>query len=342
MVMSVLQAGVNHELRAVVAQRQQAKATMTQQVLPKYMEYLHRCAHYRNLVPAQREFARVLRIRRAVIHAKVVVHRELRVVVAQRQRSKATMQQHVLPEFMESLDFITFNRKQRAIKQEIIQVFVERERRAMIQAKAEHLQRLKVVVREYDQVLRRRWAMAHAKYVHSQKLFPVLREFLQVRYQRLVMNFQDKSAMIYYCNNAYWKVNNTLRGTVAYDDVDHIHKRIGELKKALYKRRPFVGTVYRGSNLPASVQASLKVGATYSDPAFLSTSRTKGKEFKRSYSFIIQSKTGVSVSSWAHYDEDEVLFQPDTVFQIVKMEQKQRRRRLITVVHMKELEKHAL
>jgi hypothetical protein len=123
-----------------------------------------------------------------------------------------------------------------------------------------------------------------------------------------------------YTSYSYEKLNSAMRrGSVSLEHQESIECMLKGMAKEV--RLPVHrGTVYRGANLPEPAMNELRPGATYCDPAFLSTSRLRNQAFRGSVQFIIESKTGVDVASIsAHRGEEEVLFRPATMFKIISV-----------------------
>jgi hypothetical protein len=123
-----------------------------------------------------------------------------------------------------------------------------------------------------------------------------------------------------YTSYSYENLNRAMRrGSVSLDHQESIECMLKGMAKEV--RLPVHrGTVYRGANLPEPAMNELRPGATYCDPAFLSTSRLRNQAFRGSVQFIIESKTGVDVASIsAHRGEEEVLFRPATMFKIISV-----------------------
>lgn len=156
--------------------------------------------------------------------------------------------------------------------------------------------------------------------------------------QKNFFDTRDRGAIKNYTGPKYEKMNKALRsGDVGKDEKlkTQIDAVIKALKKDSDKLPVFQGTVYRGACLPESIVETLVPGAFFSDKAFFSTSRNKAKasQFKsndQAVLFEITSGTGRQVAKFSkHKEEDEVLFLPNTRFEITKVEGK--------VVTMKEL-----
>jgi hypothetical protein len=98
------------------------------------------------------------------------------------------------------------------------------------------------------------------------------------------------------------------------------------------------GTVYRGARLPPYLMDKLRPGTTFYDRGFTSTTKVEKVAFlseEGAVKFIIESKTGVYISSVAAQKEHEaeVLFRPGTKFEIISVARSNAR----LLVTMKEL-----
>jgi len=134
----------------------------------------------------------------------------------------------------------------------------------------------------------------------------------------------DKNALYDYTSNGYGAMNNHKRGIIMNDD--SLPRRIRAVVRALGKQklRVYRGKVYRRIHkMGDGFIQQLKVGATFSDKAFFSTSKIASfAEEREIYDdgqvmFEIESRTGSDVKMYSrHPKEDEVLFRPDTLFMI--------------------------
>ena len=140
-------------------------------------------------------------------------------------------------------------------------------------------------------------------------------------------NKTERKALKEYTGGVYKVINSSLRsGSVVpevKEKVDWISSALSKLSKAdpnmVYK-----GTVYRGTDLPTNIKDSLQPGATYSDPAFFSTSMKpeQAQAFSKGIVFQIESKTGVNVAKKSNIpSEAEILFRPCTLFMIKSREE---------------------
>ncbi|MER8694294.1 ADP-ribosyltransferase domain-containing protein [Mesorhizobium opportunistum] len=94
-----------------------------------------------------------------------------------------------------------------------------------------------------------------------------------------------------------------------------------DLKDAVAKLPTFDGIVYRRTEIPESMLhlLSLRPTAGYRDPAFLSAS-TSTNAFAGRDMLVIQSIQGCDISALSAFpEEQEVLFMPNTSFQISKV-----------------------
>jgi hypothetical protein len=150
--------------------------------------------------------------------------------------------------------------------------------------------------------------------------------------KRNTLNDHDFDAMDDYTGDGYIIMNRALRLSNISSPVQ---TRINAVVKALIKLSTredvvYQGTVFRGTSLPESFLRTIVPGATFSDPAFMSTSTTPSvaENFHMMQpdgailvGFVIRSKTGVDVEKLSCMEgEDEVLFRPNTQFRIQSVE----------------------
>jgi len=145
----------------------------------------------------------------------------------------------------------------------------------------------------------------------------------------------DRWAIEDYTGPGFGVMNRALRaGATSADE----QQRIDAVLRAMSKHRlkSYEGTVYRGAKLPPAIRDTLRPGATFADPGFLSCSSDEMRAYTfrpsgdGSFTFVIESKTGVDVSKFSkHKHEAEVLFRPSTTFQIQSIDE--------MVITMKEL-----
>ena len=171
---------------------------------------------------------------------------------------------------------------------------------------------------------------------HAKSLLQQVREAFR---QRHTWNKLDEKAIKDYTGSGYRELNEALRSGSA---TKKQQQRIDAVVRAMSKPRirVYKGTVYRGAKLPPKIKKTLRAGGTFTDPAFLSTSKEKGKAYftpgrGRSILFVIESKTGVDVTGDSVHGlkEEEILFRPGTVFRIKSVETGE----VGTVVSMEEL-----
>lgn len=138
-----------------------------------------------------------------------------------------------------------------------------------------------------------------------------------------------------YTGSMYKDINALLRGSKQFNDPEYTQKVQDVADKAAEGLRSlpdYKGETYRGTALNDDIVAKMKVGGTYSDKGFLSTSSNPNiaDNFKASNSagktqvlFTIQGKHGKDISSASQYgSEKEILFNPSSKFKITSMEEK--------------------
>ena len=150
--------------------------------------------------------------------------------------------------------------------------------------------------------------------------------------ERNTLNDHDFDAIDDYTGDGYTIMNRALRLS---DIPSPVQARISAVEKALIKLSAreevvYQGTVLRGTSLPEHFLRTIVPGATFSDPAFMSTSTTPSvaENFHMMQpdgailvAFVIYSKTGVDVEKLSCMEgEDEVLFRPNTQFRIQSVE----------------------
>ena len=119
---------------------------------------------------------------------------------------------------------------------------------------------------------------------------------------------------------SYHRVNPGLRSKDAAQIAD-VRDYRDTVNAALAKLPDHVGTVRRGTDLPAEVLAEHQVGATVTYKAFTSTSTAGG--YGRPHRFVIQSKRGKLIERYSgHQSENEVLFAAGTRFKVLAREDK--------------------
>jgi ADP-ribosyltransferase exoenzyme len=134
----------------------------------------------------------------------------------------------------------------------------------------------------------------------------------------------------------YTKGSNSINKALRDGPVDaSTEKSIEIMIRSLDMLPPFVGTVYRGTNLPESVVDHIKTFKTFSDKAFLSTSKRHFDDFFKfkceTCLFTITSRTGRDISEYASgmfkgdKGEAEVRFKPYTQFRVTSVEERRRR-----------------
>ena len=138
-----------------------------------------------------------------------------------------------------------------------------------------------------------------------------------------------------YTGSMYRDINGLLRGSKQFGDPEYEQKVQDVVDKAAEGLRSlpdYKGETYRGTALNDDIVAKMKVGGTYSDKGFLSTSSNPNiaDNFSSSNSagktqvlFTIQGKHGTDISSASKFgNEKEILFNPSSKFKITSMEEK--------------------
>ena len=139
----------------------------------------------------------------------------------------------------------------------------------------------------------------------------------------------------------YSEINQLLRNPKGFkEDYDNDLKYEKEVQaitdkitEGLSSLPDYKGETYRGGFVPNEIIQQMKVGGTYSDKGFLSTSQDKdmGQSFVKTYQksdhsnvfFTIDGKHGKDISKAADWrEEKEVLFSPSSKFKITSMEEK--------------------
>jgi hypothetical protein len=132
-----------------------------------------------------------------------------------------------------------------------------------------------------------------------------------------------------YTGWGYDHINSHLRGVDPglgriYDSPE-LDRIADEVSSGLAKMPAHEGVTYRGTNLPDDVMSQVRQGGTFSDPAFLSSSRdvSTAQTFRSDGNAMlhIDGRSGKDVSGLsAHGNEAEILFDRATEFRVVKKE----------------------
>uniref|UniRef100_A0A7S2Y629 NAD(P)(+)--arginine ADP-ribosyltransferase n=1 Tax=Entomoneis paludosa TaxID=265537 RepID=A0A7S2Y629_9STRA len=160
--------------------------------------------------------------------------------------------------------------------------------------------------------------------------------------KRWTLNEKDLELITQYTSGDFWNFNNALRPWTRKDfSPEELKKHLGRverLKIALGKLQPRDGSranVYRGCrSFPASMRHGLQEGATYQDPAFLSTSYAqevavdfaryedkRDTRQSRPVFFCMNIKSGANVERNSKFDwEREILLYPNTMFRIYNVQ----------------------
>jgi hypothetical protein len=127
----------------------------------------------------------------------------------------------------------------------------------------------------------------------------------------------DLDAIAHYTGSGYWEMNQQLRArTVAPGST--MEQRIEALSTALGKLPKHEGPVFRGTILTPEQISRYEPGKFVTERAFTSTSTDPGKAFPGDVRFLIDSRTGRDVSAYSGAPESEVLFDRDTVFEVLR------------------------
>ena len=139
-----------------------------------------------------------------------------------------------------------------------------------------------------------------------------------------------------YTGSMYRDINGLLRGAKQFGDPEYEKKVQDVADKAAEGLRSlpdYKGETYRGTALNNDIIEKMKVGGTYSDKGFLSTSsnpdiadtfsNSNKTEGKTQVLFTIDGKHGKDISSASKFgNEKEILFNPSSKFRITSMEEK--------------------
>jgi hypothetical protein len=139
-----------------------------------------------------------------------------------------------------------------------------------------------------------------------------------------------------YTGSMYRDINGLLRGKKDFNDPEY-EKEVQDIadkaSEGLRSLPDYKGETYRGTSLDNSLIAKMKVGGTYSDKGFLSTSSDpkiadafnggNAGVGKTAVLFTIDGKHGKDISKASSYDDEkEILFNPNSKFKITSMEEK--------------------
>ena len=123
-----------------------------------------------------------------------------------------------------------------------------------------------------------------------------------------------------YTMSGYAMLNGALRNPqTSAKDLQTYDAYIQNTTAGLDALPPYTGTVYRGTKLPQGVLDTYTKGATITERAFTSSTKSAKVlgEFRDKVTMTITSKTGRDVSGIAHdATEQEVLFKPGTKFKV--------------------------
>jgi hypothetical protein len=137
---------------------------------------------------------------------------------------------------------------------------------------------------------------------------------------------KEKDVIKEYTGGDYGKINDYLRNGTEIDS--NLKDNINVLSKTLDNAPKFSGEVYRGNYFNSDAQLNnfkeqFKVGETYTDKSFMSTTSNKDVVdlYYNDKNFVstmnIKSKSGVSINSLSYYtNENEVLFNKGSKFKV--------------------------
>jgi ADP-ribose pyrophosphatase YjhB (NUDIX family) len=139
------------------------------------------------------------------------------------------------------------------------------------------------------------------------------------------MTISELAGIKSYTGGGFRAINDALRGKDKHGGIKHMTTahwaEVRKTVKGLRRLPKFVGTVKRGTDLPAHVIDHWKVGAVVLDRAFISSSKVQG--WGGTHSFEINSIAGRDVKFLSsHPGENEVLFDPETRFEVLSIEKK--------------------
>ncbi|AYF76581.1 hypothetical protein D7D52_25310 [Nocardia yunnanensis] len=115
--------------------------------------------------------------------------------------------------------------------------------------------------------------------------------------------------------NVFSDLNHRLRNNL---ELDPDQQRLAaDISSGLEKLPSFDGTVWRGTHLSPEELARYVPGAKVTEPSFTSSSRDPRRIFTSNVEFVIHSESGRDISAIsARPGEKEVLFKPDTTFEV--------------------------
>lgn len=136
-------------------------------------------------------------------------------------------------------------------------------------------------------------------------------------------------SIMYYTGSTYDRINSylllnsdSIKNKVDYGVKENIEDKIDVLKSALDRLPNFKGTVNRWISMYKDVDEifnDYKSGDLIQYPAFMSTTKSdkRPEMVKGDIRFEIESLTGKDIESYSEFEEEqEVLFAPDSVFEV--------------------------
>ena len=128
------------------------------------------------------------------------------------------------------------------------------------------------------------------------------------------MSKEELTLLKYYSTAGFTCLNSHLRGLETNAELSYL---VEVMKNAIKKFPSYKGFVRRGVILPDSERSNYFEGNIVSDKAFLSSSTYQGFAFKKDQ-MIIFSRTGRMIMTVNNSSENEVLFEPNTKFKVLK------------------------
>ena len=121
-----------------------------------------------------------------------------------------------------------------------------------------------------------------------------------------------------YTSNLYRQINPALRSGAPGDWQILADNASSGMDKLAANGYGYQGTVIRNATFTDDQVGSMfQPGGTFTDQGFMSTTTNMDGVFSGNVTFHVQSETGVSVADLSDYPESEVLFKPNTTFNVL-------------------------
>ena len=121
-----------------------------------------------------------------------------------------------------------------------------------------------------------------------------------------------------YTSNLYRQINPALRSGDPGEWQTLVDSASSGMDKLAANGYGYQGTVIRNATFTDEQVASMfQPGGTFADKGFLSTTSNPDGVFMGNVTFHVQSETGVSVAELSDYPESEILFKPNTTFNVL-------------------------